>query len=74
MGRIAEDSGGRKRTYYRYDPVERFCHPFASFEFTEGMSLALEKGGNRLERVTILELLDERVFSQCYASLFFISL
>jgi len=53
-----------KRTYNRYDILDRFRKPVASREIIEFPCMALKKSGNGLDGGMVLELLGEWVFGQ----------
>jgi hypothetical protein len=74
INRPAEVGNIRKCIQNRYRILERLRDFITSSEFTEGLRLFMKKIGNGLDGATILELLGEWVFGQCYASLFLVVL
>ena len=58
----------------RYDRFEGLEDFVPSTKLTEGLCLFMKNGGNRLDRVTILELLGEWMSGQYYAGLFLVVL
>jgi hypothetical protein len=58
----------------RYDIFKGLEDFVPSTKLTEGFSLFVKNGGNRLDRVTILELLGEWMSGQYYAGFFFVVL